>query len=320
MGNYLKDLGIDSTSSRDYEQHEKIHCTDVYHAHQHHRLWEEAAETYILALAHVHGSVSFPNGAMPEGSSGPKDMQTAVASDTIGPLQGPQPPIDMVVDAVIQCIHGMVVCAGVGLGSTARMASVSHRCLVCMCTITAGAFRPYRYSDGANGTPALAVNMGVFLALWLEETARFCMHHNDGETLAAVFRMCWPVHCGTMHSWAHNRKTYIGSQCTLACQRRRSPTRKKWQPLNPSRIVCPPAVRSQQKPVERPCLYHHAGHPCTIWRAVGMGVTVGGAPYTSRAALPRPCSRDADSHRVDSYPINDVQNILRVDVVGLIHH
>jgi hypothetical protein len=68
---------------------------------------------------------------------------------------------------------------------------------VCVQTITTDAFRPHKYSDDANEAPELAVNMGVFLTLWLEETARFCMHHNDGETLAAVFRMCWPVHCGT---------------------------------------------------------------------------------------------------------------------------
>ena len=187
MGNYLKDLGIDTTNRRDYEEHEKIHCTDVYHAHQHHRLWEEAAETYVLALAHLHGSVRLPHG----------DTQTGVADNTIGPVQGPQPPLDMVVDAVLRCIHGMALAVGVGLRGVAHLTAVSHRCLVCMRIVTAGAFRPHKYSDGANGTPSLAVNMGVFLAMWLEETARFCMHHNDGETLAAVFRMCWPVHCGT---------------------------------------------------------------------------------------------------------------------------
>jgi hypothetical protein len=121
MGNYLKDLGIDSTNSRDYEEHEKIHCTDVYHAHQHHRLWEEGVETYILALAHLHGSVSFPRPGMPEGGNRPDDThQGPVADNTVGPFQGPQPPIDMVVDALLQCIYGMVMVVCVFLDDSSR--------------------------------------------------------------------------------------------------------------------------------------------------------------------------------------------------------
>jgi hypothetical protein len=120
MGNYLNDLGIDSGNSRDYEEHEKIHCTDVYHAHQHHRLWEEGVETYILALAHVHGYVSFPRPGMAQDGSRPSDTQTEVADNTVGPFQGPQPPIDMVVDAVLQCIYGMVMVVGVFLYTSFR--------------------------------------------------------------------------------------------------------------------------------------------------------------------------------------------------------